>query len=433
MPALHAGCMVAGDNHSLVVTAQGELLACGSNTHGQLGDGTLIDRQQLVSVLKEGVRAVAAGKGHSLAITEAGEVLAWGCNEDGLLGTGWTAKQLEPKKVIDESVLAVAAGWHHSLAVTEEGDLLAWGGNAYGQLGNGSKAPQRAPVRVALPGRVTAVAAGWHHSLALLESGEVLIWGFNAPDSSGYRTAGLPQLVLRHSIAAISAGGTHSLALTTTGLLLAWGANEKGQLGDGSASKQATPVLIASNITHASAGSHHSVAVDKENRLLVWGFNVYALPVRGGDLWRNEYKPCTLPMKWDSFSFHSASGGGSHSLAVSLDGEIFSWGGNASGQVGDGSTADAELPKLVLGPGTVQIISNKDRLAELMKGPAAVAEEEAPQGMLTQGGKKTRGTTEVVVPELMLRAAGVSDRRVLATTTMQSVPPPAPDLAIDDR
>lgn len=391
--------------------------------------------QPAPEVWQQGVLFVAAGKAHSLAITEAGEVLAWGANEDGLLGTGWVTKQLVPKQIdIGTGAKAIAAGWHHSIVLTEDGDVLTWGGNEYGQLGNGSKMPQRVPIKVTLPGPAIAVSAGWHHSLALLESGEVLVWGFNAPDASGFRTDGLPRSVLRHSIKAISGGGVHSLALTESGILLAWGGNEKGQLGDGTVERQNDPVPVASGIEHIAAGSYHSLAVDKDNHALVWGFSMYSLPGPGGDsTWRLEYRPQAIPLDVETFAFHSVSGGGGHSLAVSFDGEVFCWGGNASGQVGDRSTTDAELPRMILSPGTIQIKSHEDKMNAIMsKNPGEVEDD---QGSMHRAiidkprGHDTAGPRSSQLPELMMRAAGVTSREALARTQPPTRNPELADAA----
>lgn len=419
MPRFASGDVAGGAFHSLVVTSGGQLYAWGNNTYGQVGDGSTVDRHKPILILKEGIRCAAAGKCHSLAVTTAGEVLAWGSNQDCLLGTGWKVKQLEPAQVIQGGVKEVAAGVQHNLAITDDGEVLAWGANDYGQLGDGTKAAQRAPIKVALPGAASAVAAGWYHSLALMETGQVLTWGFNTPDKSGFRTHGVPVPILSHGISMISAGSVHSLALTDTGILLAWGGNEKGQLGDGTADKHMTPVPVRGRIEHASAGSYHSLAIDAGNHILVWGFSAYSLPGEHSEsMWRVEFCPQTVPLDVDTFPFHSIFAGGGHSLAVSLDGEVFAWGGNASGQVGDGSTIESSLPKMILGPGTISVKSHKDIVAELLKGPAELEEDFGPERTRRSHARTQAATAAgtLAVPEIMLRAAGIPGREGLVMT-----------------
>ncbi len=98
--ALAAGGPGAGRGSGPV--ASGSLLAWGKNVNGELGDGTRKTRSVPVTVtLPTGtkVTAVTAGAHHTLALTAAGSVLAWGSNTDGELGDGATQTSLVPVSV----------------------------------------------------------------------------------------------------------------------------------------------------------------------------------------------------------------------------------------------------------------------------------------------------------------------------------------------
>ncbi len=269
-PLTGAVAVAAGGGHSVVLMADGTVLAWGKNTGGQLGDGTQVDRLVPAAVTLESgeplssVVALAAGNDHALVRTTDGTTLAWGVNGNGRLGDGTTALRLGAVQVqtdVDSSVAGVLvwdAGDNHSLARHTSGDLLSWGGNSFGQLGNGGVDPQATPGGVlTLDGPPVsgslAVAGGSDHSLALQSDGTLYAWGRNHQGQVGDGT-----LTDRHAavtvidgggasvdeVVRIAAGWFHSLALRSDGTLLTWGDNGYGQLGDGTETSRSVAVPV---------------------------------------------------------------------------------------------------------------------------------------------------------------------------------------------
>src|SRR5215471_5756536 len=111
--------------------------AWGENGNGQLGDGTTSDRRApvLVQILAR-PQAIAAGVYHNnLALENFGTVRAWGSNSSGQLGDGTTTDRSAPVQVQNlRAVSAIAGGGLHSLALESDGVVRAWGYNGYGQL-----------------------------------------------------------------------------------------------------------------------------------------------------------------------------------------------------------------------------------------------------------------------------------------------------------
>jgi len=275
--------VACGENHSLVVTLEGEMLAWGSLHLGRCGFADFqglptddenhpyqpIPRRVTGSGLDgKRVSAVACGTFHSLAVTEAGELFAWGGTCAGRCGFASLSDlpvdqdgisfQPVPRQVVDgglggQFVQSVACSEGHSFAVTLGGELYAWGCADAGRCGladverlptdlDGPFQPE--PALVADGGlrcnKVRMVACGSWHSLAVTRNSEIYAWGAARAGRCGFAdTASLPvdengpfqpvprQVVdggLREKRVAIAACGSwHSLAATEEGELFAWG------------------------------------------------------------------------------------------------------------------------------------------------------------------------------------------------------------------
>ena len=278
----------AGGTHSLALTTSGQALAWGLNSNGQLGDGTTTDRHRPVKVkLPRGttVTAISAGCSDSFAVTATGRLLAWGDNTHGQLGDGTTIERNRPVKVQlpgGTRVSAVSAGCDHTLAVTTTGHVLAWGRNDGGELGDGTTMDSPTPVQINFLlrgppiGMLRSLFAGGGFSIALFSSGAMLAWGNNFWGELGDGTttnSDIPvrvQLPTGTKVTAISAGFNDSYALTTDGRVLAWGFNLFGQLGNGTTTSSDLPVtvhlgpgLVATAIGAGPSGFHSFAIVHK--------------------------------------------------------------------------------------------------------------------------------------------------------------------------
>ena len=154
-------------NHSLAIGSDGNAYAWGSNSNGQLGDGTTTNRSAPITVRKPTGASkdftytqVSAAGPHSLAIGSDGYAYAWGRNQYGELGNNSTSDSHVPVRVRDpahpndpnaglKATQAIGAGFYHSLAFDDqEGSIWAWGYNGDGELGNNSTVSSHVPVQV---------------------------------------------------------------------------------------------------------------------------------------------------------------------------------------------------------------------------------------------------------------------------------------------
>jgi len=171
----------------MALTDGGAVYTWGSNTYGQLGDGTFTPRKTPAVVPGVGnVVDVMAGRDHCLAVTANGAVWAWGRNSLGQLGNGNLARHPSPVRVNTKasgstvalsSIVAVPAVADHSMALAGDGKLYAWGANGWGQVGDGTTTTRTLAVTVGVPAPVAAIAGGRQSSIVVTVAGAVYTWG----------------------------------------------------------------------------------------------------------------------------------------------------------------------------------------------------------------------------------------------------------------
>jgi len=142
---------------SFARAADGSFLAWGSNTVGQLGDGTTMARTTPSPTrLLADTEEVVGGVSHSCARRSDGSVQCWGANTLGQLGDGSasTITRATPAPVPGLSgVVALSAGSQHTCAVRMDGTVHCWGSNSAGQLGEpAALAAPRVPLPLPLLG-----------------------------------------------------------------------------------------------------------------------------------------------------------------------------------------------------------------------------------------------------------------------------------------
>ncbi|GEM_PF-2151305 len=354
----------AGYRHTCITYSNGTIYCFGGNYAGQLGDGTLVDKNiptlviDINNAIKVGACGTGGGQGsHTCALLNDGQIKCWGDNAVGQLGDGTTIAKSTPTYVsgINNAVDIYMSG-PHSCALLSTGTIKCWGFGQYGQLGDGNTNYSNSlPVDVNITD-VNQVSTGGFHTCALLNNGTVKCWGYNGDGRVGDGTTTqrtTPVFANITAVKKISIGYQHSCALLIDGNIKCWGMNDYGQIGDGTLSTRVNPVYVSglSNILDLSSNGRHNCVILDTNDLKCWGANLY------GQLGDNTSTRRPTPVsvlnisdvKYIDTGGNNYSSDG-HTCAIKNDNNIMCWGNNEYGQLGDGTKIQRRTPVYVLHP-----------------------------------------------------------------------------------
>jgi prepilin-type N-terminal cleavage/methylation domain-containing protein len=356
------------------------VFAWGFNSSGQVGDGTTTSAPAPVEITDSGsldgrrVTAVQAGDGFSVALADDGTLHAWGTDVDGRLGAGGITGSTVPVQIgttgslAGRQIVTFEVGFAHVLVIADDGTLHGWGLNNNDQLGLGAFAGNKTTPHLiaggSLDGRtVVQASAGRDHSFAITSDGTVHAWGRNNLGQLGNGTtagSSLPtELVLAGSlngktVSWIAARHQNSFAAATDGTFHAWGAAGHGQLGTGDTTNELSPVDIGNNgsfagrtVTQIRGGWYHTVALTSDGTVHTFGWS------SSGQLGAGSTSSRSVPGEVDGGSLATRTvtaidAGNIFSVALGADGTVHTWGANNRDQLGIAG-GNRNLPAQVTG------------------------------------------------------------------------------------
>ncbi|MDW3650119.1 MAG: HYR domain-containing protein [Bacteroidia bacterium] len=355
------GSIVAGSStkigngylHSLVVADDGTLWSMGNNEYGQLGNGVFSNTNQSTPIqvgTDTDWASATGGEDYSLALKNDGTIWAWGRNHIGQLGIGSSVDQASPVQVgTDNDWIFVESGKYHCIALKSNGSLWGWGTGL--GLGIGTSSPQNSPLQIGTDSDWIEFSAGSSYSLGLKSNGTLWAWGTNSFGELGIGSNSQQlspvQVGTDTDWAFISASNIQSFALKSDGSLWSWGHNHRGQLGIGSTVQQTSPVQIGTDTDWAvvSGGWWHGMAIKNNGTLWGWGQSV------NGQLGISPGADQLVPIQVGSDTDWAAiSRGGPeyHYKGVKSNGNLYGWGLNAWGMIGNGTTGGSVTPPTLL-------------------------------------------------------------------------------------
>ncbi|OQR95198.1 hypothetical protein THRCLA_07992, partial [Thraustotheca clavata] len=366
----------------------GFLLSFGKGDHGKLGHGSCnhascadnkCTENKTVPTMIEATRDIAFKKidslsTHSVAITVSGELMTWGNGDKYRLGHGDASKEYAPRYVEafrdKPRVKDVACGLGHTIVLVQSGEVYSWGNGGNGRLGLGDTSDQIAPSKVKFPDEldkrnepfiITTVYCGASHSLAITQQGHLYSWGKNNQGQTGH---GHTNDQLRpypvsyfddadQTVLTVAGGWEHTLICTTQGHVYACGCGYKDSrraglppvlgLGVNDTDRRTTPTIIPGleNCTVVACGWDHSLAITRDGDVYSWGSG------SNGKLGHGDEENRGIPTKIMALQgkgVRNVRAGCEHTTAITNSGDMYTWGHSDSGRLGHGDNITRKTP-----------------------------------------------------------------------------------------
>lgn len=316
--------------------------------------------------------SISFGAAHACAALEDGRVACWGRNEVGQLGDGTTVstaneRDVAPVPVLVTGLAAPAASVHlgasQSCAVLRSGRVQCWGA---GWHGDGTLLDHTTPVAVAALADARRVVSDPTGACALRANGAVACWGTRSGGAGSFPSSPTPSESAAFEGARyvdLCSTGANVCALSDTGAVRCTG---RGLLGDGAIHSEPATVSVAGVTDGAqlACNNSNSCVLRSSGEVSCWGLNANGEAGDGSTVMR------TAPVRVAGLGAAAQVGvGASHACARLRDtGDVWCWGGNSEGQLGDGSTASRLSPVLVLRGATDLVVGDSASCARTADG-----------------------------------------------------------------
>lgn len=326
--------------------------------HGQLTPVTVN--------LEAPVAEVGTSNSTYYALLTNGTVWAWGYGTHGQLGNGTTGNSFTPvlvkfpAGVTIKSIPTNSDPWDTAYAIDSSGNVWGWGANAGGELCTGDQQSHSTPVEItSLPAPVTAVGGADQHT-SYDANGTVYSCGIGSDGDLGNgntKTSRVPVKVQgltdSSAVTSIVSGFNNVGVLYADGNYYDWGLDSKGQLGNGTVgvnSDVAIQVNLPAPVTQAAQGGNgpsdgQTLVMLSDGSVYAWGAGASGQLGTGTLVYKSSPVKISPPA---GVTYQSLAASGVTSFAISTTGDVYGWGGNQAGELGNGTKTSSKTPLKIL-------------------------------------------------------------------------------------
>ncbi len=254
----------------------------------------------------------------------------------------------------------ISTGYDHTCAINKSDDAYCWGTNTYGQLGIGTAVAQTRPTLVSGSLKWASINSGNSVSCGITKTGVGYCWGYGAVGMLG--NGGTTNALVPTAISVtggdlwsqLSVGNVATCGVTTDGRGYCWGINSYGQIGDSTNTTKVTRSQVKGSLVwkkietegFTNTFNHEtSCGITVDNNIYCWGSNFYGELGDGNPGSGINPIPVKLLVSkpWSDIEM-----GATFACALTEAGEAYCWGANFNGALGIGSTINQSTPTLVL-------------------------------------------------------------------------------------
>jgi len=362
-------CGIASDNN---------VYCWGYGAQGQLGNNSTSDKLVPTALDTTGalsgktIKSISAGHLHTCAIASDNNAYCWG-SDVGAIGDGMSLSQRQVPVAVStagalngKTVKSITTGDSHTCAIASDDNAYCWGSGGNAQLGNNSTDQKTVPTAVytagALSGKtIKSISAGDYHTCAIASDDLAYCWGSNSYGQLGdgtttQRATPTPVntggVLSGKTIKSISANySDHTCVIASDNQAYCWGDNYAGRLGDNSNTNSSIPVpvynsgaLNGKTISQIFVDFGHTCVIASNNQAYCWGYGGY------GALGNNSTADSFVPVAVDTtgvlngktiqYISMSLYGG----CVIASNNQVYCWGVNSQGSLGNDSTVDSLVP-----------------------------------------------------------------------------------------